>query len=350
MSSQAISFSPKDHNAQPVSSSRIPKAGDGKKPSFLRSLDGTPKAQESTPVFWSCVVVPPGMRRDRLEENPRLISGGSRRTVHKLPCRHGVDKPSTFGSEVSRAQTVPRPPVIQRQRQCEQEGRGGQVLSGTTARCVQSGRRVRALIEDALRARGAGRWARALADPVSSVPGFSRHLSADGLEVARNPTVEPGTRGRRGPGCEPGRVSPRSTAPLKWRTASQQVVQERTQGIEIGGGPDRAREGGHLLGGHVGRSSLGAVRAGLRCARLAFEAGDAEVGDLWGDGFPGGFRPAVEQDVRRFEIEVNNPAGVEVSDGAKASSSVSRAADPERKRLRQAILECSSRHIFKDEP
>ena len=141
----------------------------------------------------------------------------------------------------------------------------------------------------------------------------------------------------------------RARRPLKWGTACQQVVQERAQGMDIGGGTDRAGKGGHLLGGHVGRSPLGAVRAGLGRARLAFEAGDAEIGNLGGDDFPGGSRLAVEQDVRRFQIEVKNPAGVEVADGAgdrfRESGGI-----PRRERLRQSILERPPRHIFNDEP
>ena len=65
--------------------------------------------------------------------------------------------------------------------------------------------------------------------------------------------------------------------------------------------------------------------------------------------FPGGSWLAVEQDVRRLQIEVDQPAGVEVSDG-----SGDRLGEPggiaRRERLRQSILERPSRHILEDEP
>ncbi len=189
--------------------------------------------------------------------------------------------------------------------------------------------------------------ARASADRVASVRGFFQAGEADGFKVAGNPAVEPARRDGVLVADLVERLRARRS--LKWGTACQQVVQECAQGMDIGSGTDRAGKGGHLLGGHVGRSPFGAVRAGLGRARLAFEAGDAEVGNLGGDDFPGGSWLAVEQDVRRLQIEVKNPAGVEVSDGAgdclRESGGI-----PRRERLRQSILERSPGHIFKDEP
>ena len=100
------------------------------------------------------------------------------------------------------------------------------------------------------------------------------------------------------------------------QTACQQVVQQRSQGVNISGGADRAGKGGHLFGGHVRGGPLGAVGPGLGGSGLAFEAGDAEVGNLGGDAVPGGPRLAIEQDVGRFQVEVGHPAGVEVAHGA----------------------------------
>ncbi len=62
-----------------------------------------------------------------------------------------------------------------------------------------------------------------------------------------------------------------------------------------------------------------------------------------------GARLAVEQDVRRLQVEMTNPVRVEVSDGeGDGFGEPSRI--PGRERLRQSLLECPARHIFKDQP
>ena len=256
-----------------------------------------------------------------------------------------LGKPRAFGFGLVQEHEQTHDSRGQGHRQRDQEARDGRVPAAQAPGMPHRGDAAgldRTTFEPEAQVAGQG-----LGGSVASVRGFFQAGEADGFEVAGNPAVEPA----RGDGVLVADLVERLRArrSLKWWTACQQVVQERAQGIDIGGGTDRAGKGGHLLGGHVGRRPLGAVRPGLGRAGLAFEAGDAEVGNLGGDDVPGGSRLAVKQDVRRFQIEVKNPAGVEVSDGAGDGFGES-GGIPRRERLRQSILERSSRHIFKDEP
>ena len=103
------------------------------------------------------------------------------------------------------------------------------------------------------------------------------------------------------------------------RAAGDEVIEDRAEAVDVGGGGDVADFSGGLLRGHVrGRAEQ---RAGERAGRdrLGVEAlGDAEVGDV---------RDAVdvEEDVRGFEVAMEDAATVAVMDGA-AQVAMSRAA------------------------
>jgi hypothetical protein len=149
-------------------------------------------------------------------------------------------------------------------------------------------------------------------------------LQADGLQVPRHPGVQQrrrhrvpieqllhGFHRRRGP---------------KGRPAGQHLVEDRAQRVHVRRRADRAGPTAGLFRGHVaGRPDR---RARLSQTGPVVEpAREPEVGDLrrapsWAVGRPpdggralGGQR-AAEQNVRRFEVAVHDPAGVRCANGS----------------------------------
>ena len=238
-------------------------------------------------------------------ENYLELIGCTRRELFvSFRIASSLGKPRPFGFGPAQEHEQPNDSRDQRQRQRNHEARDGRVPAAPAPGVAQRGNAAsldRATVEPEVQITGQGKSGR-----VAPVRGFFQTGEADGFEVAGNPAVEPARRDgvlvadlveRLGARCS-----------LKRWTARQQVVQERAQGIQIGRGPDRAGEAGHLLGSHVRRSALGAVRAGLCRSGLALEAGDAEIRNLGRDDFPGGAWLTGKQDVRRFQIEVTDPA------------------------------------------
>ena len=84
---------------------------------------------------------------------------------------------------------------------------------------------------------------------------------------------------------------------------------------------------------------------------LAFEAGDAEVGNLGGPtSSQGAPRLAVEQDVRRLQIEVGPAPRAWKYPTARAIVSGESGGIKRQERLRQSILERAPGHILEHEP
>jgi len=130
-------------------------------------------------------------------------------------------------------------------------------------------------------------------------------IQADRFEVARHPGVPP--RGRHrvlGEESVERHVRPLG---LERRPPRQQFVQDRPQGVHVGGGAGRVGRLAGLLGGHVARRPDRG--AGPRDAGLAVEPpGEAEVADL---------RRAVggQENVRRLQVAVDDAALVGRVDG-----------------------------------
>ena len=248
----------------------------------LRSLMES-RSFKSAAVIWSGVV----FRWWRMvvpEKQAELIGGARGELFISFRIATRLGKPRAFGFGLVQEHEQTHDSRGQGHRQREQEARDGRVPAAPSPGVSHRGDAAgldRTTFEPEAQVAGQG-----LGGSVASVRGFFQAREADRLEVAGNPAVEPA----RGDGVLVADLVERLRArrSLKGRTACQQVVQERAQGMEIGGGPDRAGKGGHLLGGHVGRGPLGAVGPGLGRARLAFEAGDAEVGNLGGDECPRG--------------------------------------------------------------
>ena len=92
------------------------------------------------------------------------------------------------------------------------------------------------------------------------------------------------------------------------RAAGEEFVEDGSEGVDVGG------DGGWLAGGefrgHVGRGAEETGGEGeLRVVGGIGEAGEAEVGDA-------GFAIGGEEDVRRFEVAVEDALLVGVGDGA----------------------------------
>jgi hypothetical protein len=125
-------------------------------------------------------------------------------------------------------------------------------------------------------------------------------LEADGFQVSRHLGVQPRRRGRLLGDDLPFRFC--RTFGLKWRPTGEHLVENRPQRINIDRRADRPGPAeclfrGHVAGGADRSTADGELRATLDAAS------QAEVRDL---------RCTVgrEKDVRRFQIAVNDPAGV----------------------------------------
>ena len=95
---------------------------------------------------------------------------------------------------------------------------------------------------------------------------------------------------------------------LERRPAGEQGVEHGAQAVDVGRRGDLAPRAGDLLGRHVRRRAQD--QAGLRDPAVVLEAaGQAEVGDV-------GPALAVEQDVGRLQVAVEDAAQVGVVDGA----------------------------------
>ncbi len=131
-------------------------------------------------------------------------------------------------------------------------------------------------------------------------------FQTDGLQVARQPRLEPRRRDRiLG---DDHQQSFRGAGTLERGTASNDLVEDGTERINIGAGPDLSIFPAGLLGSHVaGRAHH------LAGDRLAFfdvqPLGQAEVGDL-------GRALDVEQDIRRFEVAMHDAGMVGRADGS----------------------------------
>ena len=94
---------------------------------------------------------------------------------------------------------------------------------------------------------------------------------------------------------------------LERRAAGEHLVEDRAQGVDVGGGRDVGGRAAGLLGGHVARRAHDVAGAGQ--ARLALhQLGQAEVGDLR-DALVG------EHDVGRLDVAVDDPVLVGVVEG-----------------------------------
>ena len=130
-------------------------------------------------------------------------------------------------------------------------------------------------------------------------------LQADRLQVARDLRVDPG-RGlgtlllHRSQGVD-------HAVAAEGRLAGQQRVEHGAQAVDVGRRGDRAAAARGLLGRHVGGRAQDGARLG-QLDVLDQALGQAEVGDV---------RAAlrVDQDVRRLEIAVEDPAHVGVGHG-----------------------------------
>ena len=94
---------------------------------------------------------------------------------------------------------------------------------------------------------------------------------------------------------------------VKRRPASQQFVENGPQPVDVGRGRDLGMMAGDLLGGHVRRSAQD--ETGLGQTAVGVDAlGEPEIGDMRRAMF-------VEQNVRGFEVAVQDAAEVGVVDG-----------------------------------
>ena len=131
-------------------------------------------------------------------------------------------------------------------------------------------------------------------------------FQADGLEVACHPRHE----SRRGD-----RVVVNDLADgVDWRlahegrTAGEHLVEDRTQGVDVGRRPDVLRLPARLLGGHVAGRAHDLTGRGLLAVRFQ-PFGQTEVGDL-------GHAVGGEEDVAWLEIAMDDPGLMGGVDGS----------------------------------
>ena len=131
-------------------------------------------------------------------------------------------------------------------------------------------------------------------------------FQADGLEFAREVALQAARRQRVLLGrLAEGRQRRRA---LEWRPPGEHLVEDRAQGVDVGGGGDVRGRAAGLLGGHVAGRPHDVARP--RQAGLALhQLGQAEVGDL---------RDALlgQHDVGRLEVAMDDPVLVGVMQGA----------------------------------
>ena len=134
---------------------------------------------------------------------------------------------------------------------------------------------------------------------------FSRHFRQIVSRSRSTRGIEPARRGRLLLQHLQQRVQRRLAA--ERRPAGQQLVEDRPQAVDVGGGGQRPFRAGGLLGGHVaGRADDGARAASGSLSPLD-ALGQAEVGDVR-------LALGVEQDVGRLEVAVQDAALVGVVD------------------------------------
>ncbi len=127
-------------------------------------------------------------------------------------------------------------------------------------------------------------------------------LQADRFEVARHGRVEQARADRLGVQNLPKRLHCRIRP--KRRPPGQELVQNRSQAVDIGTPVDDRRSRLGLLGGHVtGRAEH---RTRMRVALRVQLLGQAEVGDLGDAILNRRLRSSSQQDIRRLEVAVDD--------------------------------------------
>ncbi len=167
---------------------------------------------------------------------------------------------------------------------------------------------------------------------------------AEDLEVARDPEIEPARRHRflrldasdrlgAGIGQERG-------------TAGEQLVEDHSHRVDVGGGTQGRTSAAELLGRHVQQRALS--RAGAGGGRVVAGAGDPEVGELERGAVQGRPRRGVDQDVGRLEVEVRDTGEVELLQGT-GDGHQQRRGVAGRQRAGQPFLQAAAREVLQHE-